>query len=147
MKDIKGKGKLVSDNAAQVKKKLANLRAPKKNSIEKPTNNNTPQLKQDKNKIKVYTIKRKDETTLIKRTYLVDLSVAIPYFVISDEQFDDEWYIDSGCSRHMTGRREELRESRSLKDGGCVKYGNNSYGMIKGYGMITNGEFSICKVA
>ena len=47
----------------------------------------------------------------------------------------------------MTGRREELREFRALKDGGCVKYGNNSYGMIKGYEMITNGEFSIWKVA
>ncbi|KAL7609650.1 hypothetical protein Lser_V15G12999 [Lactuca serriola] len=47
----------------------------------------------------------------------------------------------------MTGRKEELREFRSLKDGGCVKYGNNSYGTIKGYGMITNGDFSIQKVA
>ena len=42
-----------------------------------------------------------------------------------DEQFDDEWYIDNGCSRHMTGRREEMREFRSLQDGGSVKYGNN----------------------
>ena len=67
--------------------------------------------------------------------------------VIRDEQFDEEWYIDSGCSRHMTGRKEELREFRSLKDGGCVKYGNNSYGTIKGYDMITNGDFSIRKVA
>ena len=47
----------------------------------------------------------------------------------------------------MTGRKEELREFRSLKDGGIVKYGNNSFGTIKGYGMITNGEFSIRKVA
>ncbi|XP_052627489.1 uncharacterized protein LOC128134106 [Lactuca sativa] len=67
--------------------------------------------------------------------------------VINDEQFDDEWYIDSGCSHHMTGRREELREFQSLKDGGCVKYGNNSFGTIKGNKMITNGEFSIRKVA
>ena len=47
----------------------------------------------------------------------------------------------------MTGRKEELREFRSLEDGGCVKYGNKSYGTIKGYGMITNGDFSIRKVA
>ena len=47
----------------------------------------------------------------------------------------------------MTGRKEELREFRSLKDGGSVKFGNNSYGTIKGYGMITNGDFSIRKVA
>ena len=47
----------------------------------------------------------------------------------------------------MTGRKEELREFHDLKDRGCVKYGNNSYGTIKGYGMITNGDFSIRKVA
>ena len=40
-----------------------------------------------------------------------------------------------------------MREYRELKNGGKVKLGNNSLGEIKGYGMITNGEFSICKVA
>ena len=34
-----------------------------------------------------------------------------------------------------------------MKDGGRVKYGNNSLGEIKGYGMITNREFSIWKFA
>ena len=47
----------------------------------------------------------------------------------------------------MTGRREELREFRSLKDRGKVKYENNATGKFKGYGMITNVEFSIRKVA
>ena len=67
--------------------------------------------------------------------------------VISDEQFDEEWYIDSGCSCHVTERKEELREFRSLQNGGNVKFGNNSYGTIKGYGMITNGDFTIRKVS
>ncbi|KAI3767848.1 hypothetical protein L2E82_18277 [Cichorium intybus] len=67
--------------------------------------------------------------------------------VLRDEQYDPEWYIDSGCSRHMTGRKEELREYRSLTNGGKVSYGNNATGNIKGYGMITNGEISIRKVA
>lgn len=60
-----------------------------------------------------------------------------------DEQFGNEWYINSGCSRHMTGRREEPMEFYSLQDGGSVKYGNNSFATIKGYGMITNGDFTI----
>ena len=47
----------------------------------------------------------------------------------------------------MTGRKEELREYRSLANGGNVKFGNNSFGTIKGYGMITNGDFTIRKVA
>ncbi|KAI3700157.1 hypothetical protein L2E82_44776 [Cichorium intybus] len=70
-----------------------------------------------------------------------------PSQVIRDEQYDPEWYIDSGCLRHMTRRREELREYRSLRNGGRIRYGNNATGEIKGYGMITNGELSIRKVA
>ncbi|XP_052627222.1 uncharacterized protein LOC128133731 [Lactuca sativa] len=67
--------------------------------------------------------------------------------VMCDEQEDSEWYIDIGCSCHMTGRREELKEYRSLKDGDRVKFGNNAVEEIKSCGMITNGEFSIQKVA
>ncbi|XP_023734319.1 uncharacterized protein LOC111882200 [Lactuca sativa] len=118
VKDVKGKGKLNSE--IHNKKKSANPKIQKKTP--KPFNNtptNTPKIKQDKIKIKV----------------------------IRDEQFDDEWYIDSGWSLHMTGRKEEQREFGSLKDGGSMKYGNNSYGTIKGYGMRTNGDFSIRKVA
>nr|KAJ0198963.1 hypothetical protein LSAT_V11C600321730 [Lactuca sativa] len=114
------KGKLVSDFEKENKKSSSKPRNQTKNpKPSKSTPNDTPKFKEDKTKIKV----------------------------ISDEQFDDEWYIDSGCSCHMTGRKEELREFRSLKDGGSVKFGNNSYGTIKGYNMITNGDFSIRKVA
>nr|KAJ0214865.1 hypothetical protein LSAT_V11C300139970 [Lactuca sativa] len=159
LKDIKGKEKLVSDFEKENKKSSSKPRNQTKNpKPSKTTPTDTLKFKEDKTKIKMYTIKRKDQTTLIKRTFLVDVSTIIPFsvknspgpkklWVISDEQFDDEWYIDSGCSRHMTGRKEELREFRSLKDGGSVKFGNNSYGTIKGYDMITNGDFSIRKVA
>ena len=47
----------------------------------------------------------------------------------------------------MTRMKEELREFRSLPNGGNVKFGNNSYDTIKGYGKITNGDFTIRKVA
>lgn len=36
--------------------------------------------KTKENKIKVFTTKRKDKTTLIKRMYMVDLSVTDPFF-------------------------------------------------------------------
>lgn len=45
--------------------------------------------------------------------------------VLCDEQYDMKWYIDSGCSRHMTGRKENLRDFRSLENAGVVKFGNN----------------------
>lgn len=83
MKDIKEKGKLTSDSKFHNKKSSANPRSQKKNQKPMPSNNPTNALKfkQDKTKIKVYTIKRKDQTTLVKRTYLVDISTAIPFSV------------------------------------------------------------------
>src|SRR4051812_20542764 len=47
----------------------------------------------------------------------------------------------------MTGRKDYLRDYRTLTNAGKVKYGNNETGDIKGYGMITNRELSIRKVA
>uniref|UniRef100_A0A2N9FYP2 CCHC-type domain-containing protein n=1 Tax=Fagus sylvatica TaxID=28930 RepID=A0A2N9FYP2_FAGSY len=43
----------------------------------------------------------------------------------------DEWFLDSGCSRHMTGDKNKFT-SLTLKDGGNVKFGDNSKGKIIG---------------
>ncbi|XP_023750928.1 uncharacterized protein LOC111899308 [Lactuca sativa] len=134
-KDIKGKGKLVPDSKALTKKSTTNSWKVKKEFVKNQIKNEQKQsdskeMKIKNNEVKVFTINKKDETTL----------------VIHDEQFYTEWYIDNGCSHHMTGRKEELREFRALNDGGNVKYGNKSVGNIKGYGMITNGYFSVRKV-
>ena len=58
-----------------------------------------------------------------------------------------KWYIDSGCSRHMTGRKENLRDYRSLENAGVVKFGNNHKCQVKGYGKVTNGNFTVNRVA
>lgn len=64
-----------------------------------------------------------------------------------DKNYVSRWYNDSGCLCYMIGRKSQLREFHSLKDVGRVKYGNNTTGEIKGYGMIINREFTIRKVA
>ena len=64
-----------------------------------------------------------------------------------EEDHDNEWLIDSACSLHMTGRIEFLRDFKSVHSGGFVTFGNDSNGIIKGYGAITNGNFTIRKVA
>lgn len=61
-----------------------------------------------------------------------------------DEEYNFEWYIDSGCSYNMIKRKPQMQEYLSLKDVVRVKYGNN---VIKGYIMIMNEEFTIRKVA
>ncbi|KAJ9553229.1 hypothetical protein OSB04_017274 [Centaurea solstitialis] len=47
------------------------------------------------------------------------------------------WYVDSGCSRHMTGYKE-LLHNYVERPGGTVSFGNKTTGVIKGYGILTN---------
>ena len=46
------------------------------------------------------------------------------------------WYLDSGCSRHMTGERSLLNVFESKK-GGNVTFGDGSKSQIKGKGIIS----------
>ena len=45
------------------------------------------------------------------------------------------WYLDSGCSHHMTGERA-MFSSISPKDGGYVTFGDNAKGKIVGEGKV-----------
>src|ERR1044072_2908922 len=45
------------------------------------------------------------------------------------------WYLDSGCSRHMTGERH-MFQALELKPGGVVGFGGNQKGKIIGSGTI-----------
>lgn len=55
------------------------------------------------------------------------------------------WYLDSGCSRHMTGSRDLLQEFVE-KDGPQVTFGDNSRGKTKGYGTLLIGTVHIHNV-
>ena len=57
------------------------------------------------------------------------------------------WYVDSGCSRHMTGNKELLFEYEEKIGGGSVTFGDNRKGQIKGYGVIVRGDVDINQVA
>ncbi|XP_074301279.1 uncharacterized protein LOC141632652 [Silene latifolia] len=45
------------------------------------------------------------------------------------------WYLDSGCSRHMTGNRNQFL-SLSAYDGGNVTFGDNKKGEVIGIGKV-----------
>jgi len=51
----------------------------------------------------------------------------------------DLWYLDSGCSRHMTGDKTKFAKLE-LKEEGFVTYGDNNKGRILGNGVIGNGS-------
>ena len=58
----------------------------------------------------------------------------------------DLWYLDSGCSRHMTRDKTKFAKLE-LKEEGFVTYGDNNKGRIRGSGVISNGSsFSIKNV-
>ncbi|MCI40303.1 gag-pol polyprotein, partial [Trifolium medium] len=49
----------------------------------------------------------------------------------------EEWYFDSGCSKHMTGENKYLKEVRSYSEG-CVIFGDGVKGKIKGIGRLAS---------
>nr|GEU77509.1 hypothetical protein [Tanacetum cinerariifolium] len=55
------------------------------------------------------------------------------------------WIIDSGCSKHMTGNRALLMNFVE-KFFGTVRFGNNNFAMIAGYGDMVIGSMTIKKV-
>nr|GFB39151.1 integrase, catalytic region, zinc finger, CCHC-type, peptidase aspartic, catalytic [Tanacetum cinerariifolium] len=55
------------------------------------------------------------------------------------------WIIDSGCSKHMTGNRALLTNFVE-KFLGTVRFGNNDFAVIAGYGDVVIGSVMIKKV-
>ena len=47
----------------------------------------------------------------------------------------------------MNENKENLRDFRSLDNVGVVKFGNNKKCRVKGYGKVTNGKFTVNRVA
>ncbi|KAJ9556290.1 hypothetical protein OSB04_010904 [Centaurea solstitialis] len=56
------------------------------------------------------------------------------------------WYLDSGCSRHMTGSKSVLSNYREER-GPAVTFGGNGKGQTRGYGTLTNGVTMFKRVA
>ncbi|KAJ9544370.1 LOW QUALITY PROTEIN: hypothetical protein OSB04_024077 [Centaurea solstitialis] len=61
-------------------------------------------------------------------------------------QASHKWYLDSGCSKHMTGRKELLFNYKE-EYGGSVKFGNNDLAPVVGQGDIVCNNITIQNVA
>ncbi|GJR67230.1 integrase, catalytic region, zinc finger, CCHC-type containing protein [Tanacetum coccineum] len=55
------------------------------------------------------------------------------------------WIVDSGCSKHMTGDRSLLRNFIK-KFMGTIRFGNDNFAAITGYGDYIHGNITICHV-
>ncbi|RVX02284.1 hypothetical protein CK203_028373 [Vitis vinifera] len=68
--------------------------------------------------------------------------VANMCFMAIDELDEDKWFLDSGCSRQMTG--DEFKFGFLTKrNGGYVTFGDNAKGRIIGQGNIGNDTSSL----
>ncbi|KAJ9566537.1 hypothetical protein OSB04_002503 [Centaurea solstitialis] len=56
------------------------------------------------------------------------------------------WYLDSGCSKHITGNKHVLVDFKD-EAGPSVKFGGEGRGITKGYGTLTNGKTTFKKVS
>ena len=56
--------------------------------------------------------------------------------LVQDEvRQQDMWYIDSGCSYHMTGKQSKMSSLHRLQ-GGNISFGDKSKGRICGMGTV-----------
>ncbi|GKA40350.1 hypothetical protein Tco_0732943, partial [Tanacetum coccineum] len=53
------------------------------------------------------------------------------------------WIVDSGCSKHMTSNLQLLRNFNE-KFMGTVRFGNDHFAAIKGYGFYVQANLTIC---
>lgn len=56
--------------------------------------------------------------------------------VLSAQRQKDPWYIDSGCSKHMSGDKSKFMSLTEHKSGN-VTFGNDAPGKIRGKGMVS----------
>jgi hypothetical protein len=56
--------------------------------------------------------------------------------VLSSQRKKNPWYIDSGCSKHMTGDKSKFLTLSDSKSGN-VTFGNDAPGKIKGKGIVS----------
>ncbi|KAJ9565735.1 hypothetical protein OSB04_001701 [Centaurea solstitialis] len=70
----------------------------------------------------------------------------IKYFWDPISRASHKWYLDSRCSKHMTGRKEILSNYKE-EYGGSVKFGNNELAPVVGQGDIVCKDITIKNVA
>ncbi|GJX00862.1 retrovirus-related pol polyprotein from transposon TNT 1-94 [Tanacetum coccineum] len=77
----------------------------------------------------------------LSKTNRVDSSISFKRVIVQIVL----WYLDSGCSKHMTGDRSQLRNFVK-KFIGTVRFGNDHCGAIMGYGDYVIGDSVISRV-
>ncbi|GJQ96931.1 retrovirus-related pol polyprotein from transposon TNT 1-94 [Tanacetum coccineum] len=77
-----------------------------------------------------------DKSSFVESSLNVDKEIVFPVNKKGKPQHDDKGFVDSGCSRHMTGNIAYLSDFKQF-DGGYVAFGGGAYGgKISGKGTL-----------
>nr|GEW31992.1 retrovirus-related Pol polyprotein from transposon TNT 1-94 [Tanacetum cinerariifolium] len=97
-----------------------------------------------------------DEAPTTQTMFMANLSSAYPVIDETEPSYDSDilsevvhivlWYLDSGCSKHMTGDRSRLMNFLK-KFIGTVRFGNDHFGAIMVYGDYVIGNNVISRHA
>ncbi|KAJ9538853.1 LOW QUALITY PROTEIN: hypothetical protein OSB04_031586 [Centaurea solstitialis] len=153
----KGKDKMVTPESEVASSSRTNVNVPKKNKrFRKPKNATKPKEHSHnftpKKKHLTYSLskcqRRKNKESGSKEGSRPKPFAHKPSFMKNNFSNDDGhvWYMDSGCSKHMTGRKELLANFKQ-KYGRNVRFGNKLSAPIMGYGDILHHKITINKVA
>nr|GEX71731.1 reverse transcriptase domain-containing protein [Tanacetum cinerariifolium] len=110
-----------------------------------------PDIHKPSEKLVAVTPINKNKITRITATNKVPLREPIPLEVIAQESIVTKvvqivlCYLDSGCSKHITGDRSQLTNF-VYKFLGTVKFGNDQIAKIMGYGDYQIGNITILRV-
>ncbi|KAJ9536327.1 hypothetical protein OSB04_un000490 [Centaurea solstitialis] len=91
-------------------------------------------------------LKHLDETHTMTTTASTLQSSVSTFLPFRKSIASHKWYLDSGCSKHMTGRKEILSNYKE-EYGGSVKFGNNELAPVVGQGDIVCKDITIKNVA
>nr|GEW45207.1 putative ribonuclease H-like domain-containing protein [Tanacetum cinerariifolium] len=117
-------------------------RCPKASGSQPKSNHNTNRilLAKGANKLPVEDLPKTNKSHL-RTTNCVDSSSRLKRTVVQIVL----WYLDSGCSKHITGDRSRLLNFVK-KFTGTVRFGNDHFGAIMGYGDYVVGESVISRL-
>jgi hypothetical protein len=104
---------MLSDQVSLISKKLACLT---------PNDQSSVLVNNHKKTFKQVWVKKEDNLCLVSHTALKILDTCL-------------WYLDSGCSKHVTGDKTLLKEVQMGK-GGRITYGDRSQSKVIGKGTI-----------
>ncbi|GJU97286.1 hypothetical protein Tco_1326557 [Tanacetum coccineum] len=144
-KNIAIKAKKVSNSKvnADRSKPVTSHPTPTNEQVESSNSVRIPKSKDTKSKNRVL------KNTKISSTYVRKISRSVSIDSNKCETKDSNviqlvlWIVDSGCSKHMTGNLQLLRNFVE-KFMGIVRFGNDHFIAITGYGDYVQGNLTIC---